>query len=115
MVLVLTLTEKVTLTTPYYKFVFTHVLTGEEVSFVKSVLDDESGYQSRYNQFTIDPSVVFADKPVGEWHYKVYEQEEADSEDTTSLLEEGKMIMDRAEEFSMTQYDSDTTFKAYNG
>lgn len=68
-ILIVTLTEKVTITNPYYLFVFTHVLTKAVVSFIKSEAQDESDYPERYNQFTINPAVVFLNKPIGEWHY----------------------------------------------
>jgi hypothetical protein len=116
--LILTLTEKVTLSTPYYLFVFTHVTTKDVVTMIKSVADDESGYTSRYNQFTIDPSVVFSGKQPGEWHYKVYEQQSVTNVDPAqagNLLEVGKVMIGRATEFSYNKYDGSTTYKAYNG
>jgi hypothetical protein len=116
--MILTLTEKVTLTDPYYLFVFTHVTTKDVVAFVKSVADDESGFQSRYNKFTIDPSTVFEDKLPGEWHYKVYEQEDAENTDVTLAGDEiecGKLMLLPANEFEFSKYDSPTTYKVYNG
>lgn len=117
-VMILTLTELATLTTPYYLFVFTHVTTKDVVAFVKGVADDESDYPQRYNQFTIDASVVFAAKQVGEWHYKVYEQDDADNLDpdnAAGLLEEGKLLLDRATDFEYDMYNQSTTYKTYNG
>lgn len=108
--LILTLTELATEANPDFHFVFTHVLTKDVVSFTKLSADDESLYQSRYNKFTIDPSVVFADKEPGEWHYKVYEND-ADGE----LLEQGKMVLDRSQDFEFTKYNSSNSFKTYNG
>lgn len=116
--MILTLTEFVSLPTPYYLFVFTHVETKNIVAFVKSEADDESDYPQRYNQFTIDAAVVFLDQPTGEWHYKVYEQASSTNTDPSlsgGLLEEGKLILDRATAFEYTQYESETSFKAYNG
>lgn len=116
--MILTLTELVTLTAPYYLFVFTHVETKSVVAFVKSVADDESDYPQRYNQFTIDAADVFEDQPTGEWHYKVYEQESSTNVNTDmagGILEEGKLLLDRATEFAYGQYNSNTTYKAYNG
>jgi hypothetical protein len=116
--LILTLTEKVTLDVPYYLFVFTHVTTKDAVSFVKAVADDQSLYQSRYNQFTINPSVVFDEQPTGMWNYTIHEQEDDENTDvanTTSVLEYGKLILDRATAYAPTQYNSATSYKAYNG
>ena len=106
-VLILTLTELCVTDNPDYYFVFTHVNTKEQVSYTDQ---DESLFPTRYNKFTINPSVLFLNKQVGEWHYKVYEN-------TTSgvLLEQGKMIMDRADEFEFQKYESENSFKTYNG
>ncbi len=95
--LIVTLTEKVTIGVPYYLFVFTHVLTKDVVKFIKSIDEDESAYTNRYNQFTINPSVIFAGQQPGEWHYKVYEKDsETDLTANGNILEEGKFILDRA-------------------
>lgn len=109
-VLTLTLTELITVTNPVYKFVFTHVLTKQQVTFDKTTGEDESDYQSRYNQFTINPSVIFANKEVGEWHYIIYEN-------TTSgeILEMGKLMLLRTTDFAYTNYNQAVTFKTYNG
>lgn len=117
-VMILTLTEFVTLTPPYYLFAFTHVTTKDVVAFVKAEADDESEYPHRYNQFTINASVVFANQKSGEWHYQVHEQVSAvniNPAASGAVLEYGKLLLDRETEFAFTQYDSATTFKTYNG
>lgn len=117
-VMILTLTELVSIATPYYLFVFTHVTTKDVVKFVKGEIDDESDFPQRYNQFTIDASVVFLDQQPGEWHYKVYEQASSSNLDPAlsgSILEEGKLLLDRSAEFAYTQYQQSTSFKTYNG
>ena len=116
-ILILTLTENVSINDPYYLFVFTHVLTGQKVKFTKYISQDESDYQTRYNQFTINPSVIFLDTPVGQWHYKVYENltNSTDEDTAGAVLEYGKMILNRATAFEFTQYNETQSFKAYNG
>lgn len=116
--MILTLTELVSIATPYYLFVFTHVTTKDVVAFVKAEADDESLYPARYNQFTINPSVVFANTQPGAWHYKVYEQISPVNINPAlsgAVLEYGKLILDRAVDFSYTKYDQATTYKTYNG
>lgn len=116
--LILTLTELVSIDPVNYLFVFTHVLTKDTVAFVELGADEESLFTSRYNQFTIDPSVLFAGKDPGEWHYKVYQQTSdvnIDPEQSGALIEEGKMILDRAVDYAPNMYDEVTSFKAYNG
>lgn len=116
--LILTLSEKVSITTPYYLFVFLHVTTKDSVKFIKGIADDESGYQSRFNQFTINPAVLFLGKPVGEWHYTIYEQVSDSNTDVTltgAVLENGKMMLGRATDFEFNKYNLVTTYKVYNG
>lgn len=116
--LILTLTEFVTIPTPYYLFVFTNVTTKDQVKLVKAEIDDESQYPQRYNKFTINAAVVFANQLSGEWHYKVYQQSSStniDPDATEGVLEYGKLILNRATEFSYTMYEQSQTFKAYNG
>jgi hypothetical protein len=108
--LILTLTELTTTATPDYYFVFTHVLTKVQVTFTKTNAEDESLFKNRYNKFTINPSVVFADKETGEWHYKVYENNV-----NGVLLEQGKTMIDKTTDFDYQKYDSQTSFKTYNG
>lgn len=116
--LILTLTENVSISTPYYLFVFTHVTTKDVVKFIKAEIDDESDYPARYNQFTINPSVVFANQQPGEWHYEIHEQTSSlntDPDQSGAILEYGKLNLDRATDFAYTQYEHSTTFKMYNG
>lgn len=116
--LIVTLTELVTLDEPFFLFRFKHVETKQVVSFVKGPNDDESDYPYRYNQYSIDTAIVFAEQPAGEWHYEVYEQESADNTDpdlATGLIESGRMLLYRASEFEYTMYNQSSTFKTYNG
>ena len=108
--LILTLTELITTVAPNYYFVFTHVLTNDTVAFTKTNNQDLSSFKQRYNKFNINPSSVFASKPTGEWHYKVYENNAVGV-----LLEQGKMILEESTPFDFSKYDSQTSFKTYNG
>lgn len=116
-VLILTLTEKVNINDPYYLFVFTHVTTKDKVKFVRTEGQDESNFQSRYNQFTINAYQLFGDQPVGEWHYKVYENDSSSEDEDTAgdILEQGKMMLLRETDFEFTKYNEPQTFKTYNG
>lgn len=116
--MILTLNESVTIESPYFLFVFTHVTTKDVVKFLKSGVDDDSSHTYRYNQFTINASVVFDGYEVGEWHYSVYEQASSSNTDvslTGALLETGKLYLDRATDFAFTKYNPSTTYKVYNG
>lgn len=116
--IVVTLTEKVTLSNPYFLFVFTHTETKQVVSFIKSGVDDISLYPNRYNLFVIDCTDVFNLSAQGEWIYKVYEQESDDNDDvslTGDLLEIGKMQLTGTRSTVFTEPTITTTFKAYDG
>ncbi len=112
-----TLTEKVTLTTPFYLFQFTNVTTKQVVTFTKATTDDLSFAITRFNQFLIDTSVVFADTATGQWQYVVYEAPAIDTVSTTGLeiLEQGKMFLVAAETISLVGYNSISTYTGYAG
>lgn len=116
--LIVTLSELTTINDPNFLFVFTHVTTKDAVKFVKLGSDDLSDYPKRFNKFNINPSLLFSWSHVGEWHYKVYEQvSDVNLSEllTGGLLEEGKLIIDRAIDFDYTKYNEPTSFKTYNG
>jgi hypothetical protein len=114
---VLTLTEKVSLVNAYYLFVISHITTKEVIRFIKSNADDLSAYKSRYNEFVINTSVLFATASVGQWIYKVYEQASAINTDETGLklLETGKLNYLSDTQFTYKKYEPLTGYKAYGG
>lgn len=113
-VMILTLTEKVTISDPYYLFTFTHATTKEVVTLERYIGADESTQQQRYNKFTINASTLFQNKQVGEWHYKVQELEAAEGE-PGAVLEYGKLYLERATDFQFSKYETPQSFKVYNG
>ena len=115
--IVVTLTELSTLNDPYFLFVFTHVTTKAVVNIIVSDAQDESDYPERFNQFTIDTNALFNNQLTGEWLYTAYEQSSPTNTETTGLnvLENGKLRLYPSSQFSYTQYNSSTTYKAYNG
>lgn len=114
-VLIVTLNEKRTITSGYYLFLFTHILTKQEVTKVFAFVDDDSGYQERYNSFGINTSLVFVNRPVGQWVYKVYEQSSAVNTDPTGLteVERGLMYLNPAVRFEFEMYEQGTSYKTY--
>jgi len=115
--IIVTLNELVTLTTPYFLFVFTQVTTRQVVTLIKSSDDDASDYPERYNQFEINTQALFGSMQAGEWIYRVYEQESDTNTDPAGLneVENGKLRLYPAANFNYTQYNTPTTYKAYNG
>ena len=115
--IIVTLTEKVTLSNPYYLFIFTHILQKLVVTKIISSTLDTSSYTDRYNKFALATVTVFADQPVGQWNYRVYEQASAVNTNpvNATLIESGKLILYPATAFDMDEYNESQTFKAYNG
>jgi hypothetical protein len=116
--LIVTLTEKQTLTVGYYLFIWTHYTTKQVVTKIYNFTEDTSDYQNRFNNLPLNTNTVFASKPIGQWIYKVYEQSSdtnVDPDLTLTELETGIMTLHPATEFSFTEYTETTTFKSYNG
>lgn len=114
--IIVTLTELQTLSNPYYLFVFEHTTTKNIVAFVAGA--DESAFTDRFNKFTIDTAVTFAYQPPGMWTYTAYEQDGAINTDpdlAAGILEYGKMILYKADDFAYTKYNEPVTYQAYNG
>lgn len=66
----LTLSEKTTISNPYYLFNLTHLLTDQVVNVI---LTDISTHKERYNQFAVVEGTTFT-LLTGEYQYKVYAQ-----------------------------------------
>jgi hypothetical protein len=110
--IVLTLAELQTLSEDFkYKFVFTHGTTKQVVTFFLTGADDESTYSERYNEFVINTSDVFEDRPPGEWLYQVFETDL--QEVVTVELENGKMYLLESTAYTPTKYNVATTYTAY--
>lgn len=117
-VILVTLKEKQTLTTPYFLFIFTNVSTKEQVTKIFAPADDTSPYPTRYNKFTVATVTLFANKQPGFWNYEAYEQASNSNTDptlATTLVECGKLYLQSETEFEFEEYDEDQTFKEYNG
>lgn len=95
--LIFTLSEKVTLTNPYYLFSFKHQVLMSSVNFIAS---DVSGFPTRYNKFLITETTgtvnltsgVVSLPDTGFYEYAIYEQTSSsnlDISNTSGLLEIG--------------------------
>ena len=108
-----TLNESITLTNPYFLFVFTNFGTKEVIKVIVNSADDRSNYPERVNQFEIDVD-LFDDATTGQWIYEVYEQLSSTNENTSglTLLENGKMLLKDATEKTnyQTTYQPETKF-----
>jgi hypothetical protein len=108
----LTLTEKETIPTPNYLFVFKNRSTNNEVKFVLLYAADVSLYKERYNKFSIKVDKYFSSKPRGQYSYSVYQQTSTSNTDITglTLLESGVMWLNETENV-YTEYQTNDTFK----
>ena len=107
----LTLTEKSTLTNPYYLFVFNNDLTKEPT---KKIIADTSSYARRYNRFIVTEGTDITFNPTGYWHYKVYEQSSSSNTNealSTKLVEEGKCNVTG----TATTHSKRSTTRTYKG
>lgn len=95
--LIFTLSEKVTLTNPYYLFIFKHQVLMSSVNFIAS---DVSGFPTRYNKFLITETTgsvnltsgVVSLPETGFYEYAIYEQTSSSNlnlANVTGLLEIG--------------------------
>lgn len=111
--LIFTLSEKVTLTNPYYLFSFKHQVLMSSVNFIAS---DVSGFPTRYNKFLITETTgtvnltsgVVSLPETGFYEYAIYEQTSSsnlDISNTTGLLEIG-MVKVESNLPIYTEYDN---------
>ena len=113
--IILTLSEKATLTSPNYLFYFKSRNTNETVAFVILNNADLSAYKERFNAFNITVNSYFANKLPGEWTYNIYEQTSTSNlipSQATSMLESGQATLNDTSQFSFTTYSNQTnTYK----
>jgi hypothetical protein len=107
----LTLTEKTTISNPYYLFSLKHRLTAVEYNFL---LTDISTYKERYNEFAItEGATVTLD--AGEYLYRIYAQTSSvntNPELANELVEEGLVKVD-FNPTAATQYTVELNEKIY--
>jgi hypothetical protein len=95
--LVFTLTEKVTLSNPYYLFSFKHQVLMSSVNFIAS---DVSSFPTRFNKFLITETTgtvnltsgIVSLPETGFYEYSIYEQTSSsnlNTDNATGLLEIG--------------------------
>lgn len=117
----ITLTELTQAMNPlYYLFIFTHIETKYEIKKVFNSEDDLSNHKYRYNKFMVTNAAEYFNRaPVGHYTYKVYQQSNPDPDSYlggANMVEEGRMILsDYQNRFQLTEYDTQTDYKAYNG
>jgi hypothetical protein len=109
--IILTLTEKQTLTSPNYLFIFENRSTNTDIKFVKLNNTDISPYKERYNEFSIVVNTYFNTALNGQYTYTIYEQTSTTNTDPTglNLLESGIMELEGTT-ISFTEYETTSTF-----
>jgi hypothetical protein len=112
---VLTLSEKCTLTSPNYLFICKSRNTNESISFVILNSADVSLAKTRYNKFNITTSNYFASSTNGEWSYIIYEQASTSNLNPTlaiGIIEKGQFTLNDTSIFSFNTYTSvNNTYK----
>ncbi len=112
--IILTLTEKVSIGSPVFLFVFTNDQTRQAYSCIAA---DQSEFTYRYNEFliteTASPNLLTSEISLpapGDYHYAVYQQTSTSSLDPTladGLLETGKMVVLTTSTDTNNTYDSE--------
>lgn len=119
--IILTLTEKCTLTSPHFLF---ELKNDETDAFFYFIAADTSVFPERYNKFSIieksSPNPLNGEVELrydGFYHYTVYEQASAtnlDPANTTGIVEIGKCHVLPAASID-TEFDYTPTSKIFNG
>ena len=109
--IILTLTEKQTLTSTNYLFIFENRSTNTDIKFVRLNNTDISAYKERYNEFTIVVNSFFNTALNGQYSYSIYEQTSTTNTNPTglNLLESGIMELSGTT-ISFTEYETTSTF-----
>lgn len=114
---IVTLTEKTTISQGYYIFEFIHETTKEVLTIVKSFTLDLSNFKYRYNKFTFASS-LYANSTIGKYVYTIYEST-INTTNTTGLnaIEFGKMDLNASSTYTdvFNEYSTSTSFKTYGG
>lgn len=122
---IVTLTEKVTISAPYY-FLFS--FTSQTTNITKNFLcADTSSYPDRYNKFSITEVASGSEdlnngivnlQPEGFWNYKIYAQNSSSNLlplSADELVEEGIVRVMGSDIVTYNEYDGQTTtIKYYN-
>lgn len=111
--IILTLTEKQTLSNPNYLFLFVHRATNREIKFVQLNATDISSHKQRYNEFSIVVNSHFANAESGQYDYTIYEQTSPSNTDPAlaiGIVEVGIMQLDEATDFTYTTHNPSNIF-----
>lgn len=113
--IVLTLSEKCTLSSPNFLWICKSRNTNETISFVILGSTDISTSKTRYNKFNFVTSTYFASSTNGEWTYNIYEQTSTSNLNpslATGLVEKGQFTLNDSSQFSFNTYNStNNTYK----
>lgn len=104
--IILTLNEKKTLASPAYTFRAEHVTTKEVISFTLGT--DLSAYTQRFNEFSINTSLLFSNATAGQYLYTVTEIAGVE-------VENGKLLLNKSTDFNYSGYQPETTYSGYAG
>jgi len=111
---IITLTERTTISSGYYYFQFIHETTKEQVTFFKNLSLNLSLFKYRYDQFLFEAS-LFTNASVGKYIYNIYEATSNNVANIGNMVETGKMDMNVITPFSFAQYSADTNYTQYAG
>lgn len=112
-ILYVTVTEKTTISNPYYLFVFKHGITAVQRTFI---LTDVSAFPNRYNQFSFTEGSGQKLLDAGLHYYTIYAQSSSANlipEDADEEVEIGVAYVSESTT-SNTQHDPTVEYKQHN-
>lgn len=106
-------TENITLTAPYFLFIFTNRTTQDVVK----VMATNTSTTGRYDKFSMAVNTYFPDATEGFWGYEIREKVNVDDMTVAgTVVEQGYMYLRAATDFEPVAYDEQSNdFKTYNG
>lgn len=105
-------TELATISNPYFLFIFTHRVTGEQVIFNVT----NTSTTARYDKFSLVVNSKFANSTDGYFSYIVIEKATSTDTDTTgTIVEQGYMVLNPSVPFAPVEYSEQVnTFITYD-
>lgn len=111
---IITLTERTTISSGFYYFEFIHETTKEKITFFKNFTDNLSLFKYRYDEFLFESS-LFQNASIGKYIYNIYQALADNINDVGDMVETGKMDLNTSVGFSFTQYSASTNYTQYAG
>lgn len=112
--MIVTVTEKTTITNPFYLIHFESVATSKNAFFISSNISNST---DRFDEFVISPTDIET-LDEGTYNYYIYAQlsdTNLDPSLSDELTESGLMTIQYTDYLNSKEYDTTENYKQYNG